>query len=368
MGVRMLECNEHLYADRIHPTSQPDPRMSRMPSWIGEYSIGIVGSLSRSSAICIDSTGGSVWVDDYGLQFREMPRAEFRVGLSSLLIRLCGKLGIELHELAERTANMAVAVCGVDSRHRSALQLQYILSQLGFGRGVGVYSVPQATYEGAFPDSTGVLIRAGAGSSVFARGPLGEHLALGLGTLAYDVGSAYAIGRRVIPILWDCAEGRARGRRREFGEAILADQQFKQAVDFFDSLDYLRRDTFLQRICNLTHSAVRLAYQGDGIASRIVSCELARLARAVERTASQVGIQAFSYALAGGLFEKCTPVIPDLCNMISQCCPESHPHPSNGAHNRTVGIGLLALSTGREALKELFREKVEGKLPQEVEI
>jgi N-acetylglucosamine kinase-like BadF-type ATPase len=201
----------------------------------------------------------------------------------------------------DRPAAIAIGAAGA-GRARVANLLAELVASAFDGARVVVADDASIALRGAVADGPGVVVIAGTGSTAYAEHGEQRVRVGGLGYLAGDEGSAFAIGMAAVRAYGRVLDGRAR-----------ADETTELAARALDAPD---RDAYLSalydaplapaRIAALAPSIVAFAGKGNRVATKIVQSAAGELADLVKSATAQAQLLDASppVALAGGLLAK----------------------------------------------------------------
>jgi N-acetylglucosamine kinase-like BadF-type ATPase len=201
----------------------------------------------------------------------------------------------------EHPVAIAIGAAGA-GRARVANLLAGLVASAFDGTRVVVADDASIALRGAVPDGPGIVLVAGTGSIAYAEDGARRVRVGGLGYLAGDEGSAFAIGMAAVRAYGRVLDGRAR-----------PDETTELAARALDAPD---RDAYLSalydaplapaRIAALAPSIVAFAGKGNRVATKIVQSAASDLADLVKSAATQAGLLDASppIALAGGLLSE----------------------------------------------------------------
>jgi N-acetylglucosamine kinase-like BadF-type ATPase len=158
------------------------------------------------------------------------------------------------------------------------------------------------------PDSTGIALIAGTGSSALARDDRGRTWrAGGWGWRLGDEGGGYWIGCEALRAVTHAVDGR--GPSTELSHVLRQHYQVSQLQDLPAKIE--ATGDARQAIAGLCPVVLAAAERGDGVACAIAAAATGQLASLVECLAPQLDPQGFCLALAGGVL--CgTSIVADL--------------------------------------------------------
>lgn len=321
------------------------------------FTLGVVGSLSQSSAVLVESDGtfvASFENEVSGLHYREMADVILYFALANLIqnlmVRASRKLDVDYEQIYPNLTSVAVAISGLDERFDPLLllgTLRRIL--LGYEGEFIVRSIGEACHCGAFLDQPGILIRIGVGCSVFGRDARGKkHLANAWGFLPGDLGASYHIGQQVLHALTRSADGRATAAETEFANRVLALAGTGLSVpEMFDSY---RRELpsgghgTMLGISHLAKFVIELAATEDVTASQILDHSSKQVADGIHAVIAKLHLRERIEVATQGSFVQAFPTyLTHTLQHVRSQLPGIDFAMVPGEHDRAVGVALLAL-------------------------
>jgi N-acetylglucosamine kinase-like BadF-type ATPase len=199
----------------------------------------------------------------------------------------------------DRPAAIAIGAAGA-GRASVARVLEDLVAQAYSETRVVVADDTSIALRGAVPSGPGVVVIAGTGSCAYAENGERRVRVGGLGYLAGDDGSAFAIGMAAVRAYGRVLDGRGRADETTdlVARTLAAPDRDAYLAALYD------RPLVPATIAALAPSIVAFAGKGDRVAAKIVQTASADLGDLVKAAAVQAGLHEASpaVALAGGLF------------------------------------------------------------------
>ena len=268
-------------------------------------------------------------------------------------LHLAGELGVEkvLHEvmalaLADRMvtpAAICLGIAGVD-RDDEAATVRALMRRICHNTRVLVVNDALIALVAGARDAPGIVIIAGTGSIVYGRNAAGESArAGGWGHMVGDEGSGYWIGREAVAAVMRAADGR--GPRTRLTDEILAHFRVGDA-------SRLPRIVYDREVPRMNVAALGpiiqgVAAAGDTVAARILERAAEELVLAAQSVATRLEMRgdAFSFHLAGGVFQVVPSLVSDVSRRLREVAPRSRVQLL--ADEPAVGAVWLALAEAR---------------------
>ena len=268
-------------------------------------------------------------------------------------LHVAGELGGEkvLHEvmalaLADRPvppAAICLGIAGVD-REDEAATVRAIMRRISHNARVLVVNDALIALVAGARDAPGIVIIAGTGSIVYGRNAAGESArAGGWGHMVGDEGSGYWIGREAVAAVMRAADGR--GPRTRLTDEILAHFGVADA-------SRLPRIVYDREVPRMSVAALGpiiqdVAAAGDTVAAGILERAAEELVLAAQSVAARLEMRgdAFTFHLAGGVFQVVPSLAADVSRRLREVAPRSRVQLL--ADEPAVGAVWLALSEAR---------------------
>jgi N-acetylglucosamine kinase-like BadF-type ATPase len=210
-------------------------------------------------------------------------------------------------------------------------------------RGLVLKSDVGSALAGALPETPGVIIIAGTGSTAHGRNARGEEVTVGgHGYIAGDEGSAYDIARRAFQAVFQASDGRS-------PQTALTALLFEQYGA--TTLRELRRAIYgaemtRDRLARAAGTVGRAAAEGDPVSIRILADAGLELGRMVGMTLLRLGMTAEPAPVApiGGVFRAGELVTGPMLARIHQDSPRARLVTPRFVP--AVGAAILALREG----------------------
>lgn len=268
-------------------------------------------------------------------------------------LHLAGELGVEkvLHEvmalaLADRMvtpAAICLGIAGVD-RDDEAATVRALMRRICHNTRVLVVNDALIALVAGARNAPGIVIIAGTGSIVYGRNAAGESArAGGWGHMVGDEGSGYWIGREAVAAVMRAADGR--GPRTRLTDEILAHFRVGDA-------SRLPRIVYDREVPRMNVAALGpiiqgVAAAGDTVAIRILERAAEELVLAAQSVATRLEMRgdAFSFHLAGGVFQVVPSLVSDVSRRLREVAPRSRAQLLTD--EPAVGAVWLALAEAR---------------------
>lgn len=325
-----------------------------------ELCLALDSSLSGTHALLYTEAGQPI-VDtssNWGIQYREMDQRNINLVLSVVIEQLFNSLHsryLEYSRTSYNIARLSISFAGLDERFDNLL-LSGLVQNLPYIRidentKIIVRSIGEASHRAAFKGEPGLVIRCGAGASVFGANNTGlTHISNAWGYIGGDEGSGYSIGIKTLKCLSRIEDGRATQAERIFIDTLFADStQDMSGVAFFDRYHRAKFYGFsdsLLMISKLAGPVVALALtNNDTVAKALVDDESSKLFDGVIAVVNKITLsqQDFCVHFCGGLFEECPGLADALFQRIRAKFANAQRISSLSIPKRIVGTALMGL-------------------------
>ncbi len=292
--------------------------------------LAIAGSPERTAAILCSDDGGYITSDEFwGFFMRETQRGAFGQLLEKIQLNISKKAGISINDLANSCVALSLAVSGIDHRFKDTHVLYPLQGEISrvFGRiddtNLKVYGIAEAGYRAVLGAEPGLLVRSGAGCSVFANNHNGKRrLAAGLTDVLSAPGSAYAMGQRVFNVVRTAHDDIATPDEAHIAAAARRQANVADAIDLSYEVYKTRRyngDTeMLKYVSQLASVLFSQAVTGNLLAQRMIEETSDHLFRVVKNLLLRLGMNSepFKVFFQGTLFENHTSMAKNLLKKI----------------------------------------------------
>lgn len=320
--------------------------------------LGLVGSLSWSSAIIVKPDGTYVAVHStptWGLHYREMPDDVLSYALSGLvrnvMIEASSLLNTSLTDILDSFETVIVAIAGLDNRFARVPITGLVERLIAHSRGLNIIirGIGETCACATFLDKPGIMVRVGAGCSVFGRNSEGaQHLTNAWSFLPGDHGGGYHIGQQVLGILTRVYDGRACHQERQFAEKAQEILGATATVpDFFSQYRMSSlRGVYMREITKLSDLAFKIAEDNcDPIANQILDCAAKEIRDGIRAVITRLKlIDEVNIAFQGSLIAEHPSFARRLYKYALQLNNKVQLMHKERTWSRVVGAGLLALS------------------------
>lgn len=174
--------------------------------------------------------------------------------------------------------------------------LRGVMRQCGYHGDALLLSENQVALAGALGSTKGVILTAGNSSSCFGQNALGAQKCTGgMGRLADDDGSAYAIGREILRTVARAVDGR--GVLTHLTAGVYRKFSLAGPNDFTRLLR--SADFTVEQICDLAGILPQACQQRDQAAQAIVDMTVRQLCQLVEPVVKKLVLQKGALAVSG---------------------------------------------------------------------
>ena len=279
-----------------------------------EYVLAIAGSPNRIDAQITKSDGTHVITDSFrGLHFRETVRPLLEHKIATIVWRLCRTLNISTTGFWNQCSMVSFAVSGTDERFDNTL-LRGIFERIGFNRvneyTLRIYGIAEAAYRASLLNKPGVLVRSGAGCSIYTSDKTGiGRLAAGFTTIMGAPGSSYMMVQEVLTIMMKSYDRIASREEDEITAIALSQTNDTTTIEFMERLIRYRDSggdsDALIAISNLANVLFSNELKNNNCASKIIDSVANHLYNAVCSLINQTKLDDINFTIfyQGTLFE-----------------------------------------------------------------
>lgn len=210
------------------------------------YILAIAGSTAVTHAQLVSNDGAHVCAGTFnGMHARESQVSEVEAILDSIAEAMAAGARQHRERLRNWCSRIAFAVSGIDHRFDSGILLGR-LRDVGFKQindeNLMVAGIAEAAYRGALGSEPGLMIRSGAGCSVFGINKSGGSALRGAwGTVLAGRGSAAALGEEVFHMATAMFDGLGTEKESHIAKAALDKFGVSNGVELLEKLQRLRR-------------------------------------------------------------------------------------------------------------------------------
>lgn len=243
------------------------------------YLLSLAGSTENMGAHVFTVNGDHIISRQFGgIHLREMSTDILSSYLLESSIKLCDELTISLPDFQSQCKEVSFAVSGLDHRFDPAFVLG-LFRCIGYNHITDdtfhISGVAEAVYRAVLTDTPGILIRSGAGCSVFSVGKNERKiLATAYSTPFGDKGTASFLGKEVLSTIANSMNGIATQDEEQIAHAALKQRELDTPIEFYEDLQRRRilkgHFATLTSITTLSNVLFQLSRNGNRRASEIL--------------------------------------------------------------------------------------------------
>ncbi|MEW5923968.1 MAG: hypothetical protein AB1746_08280, partial [Candidatus Zixiibacteriota bacterium] len=249
-----------------------------------------------------------------GIHLREATLDNITSFLWNMVVDLCEKYKIDTSELQSQCELISFAVSGIDHRFDPGYLLG-ILRCIGFRKiddsSLIVNGIAEAIFRAVLKDDPGVLIRSGAGCSVFSSNKKGDKmLATAYSTPFGDRGSLSRLGKDILAVITDYMNGIATDDEEKVAISALKARSYSDPLRFYEDMQIKRigqgHFVVLQDISQMAHILFDLARDGNRLAKDLLDGTREHLQALAVHQIKMLGLveKSFNVLFHGSLFDK----------------------------------------------------------------